>query len=106
MTVTPTYHVFEMYKDHQGATALPVWTTAETYDLRRKHPRLERLGLPGQEGDDHRLLVQPRPQSGAADSRPSSGARDHRDPGRILTADTMNADNTFDAPETVTARSI
>ncbi|MFS8572711.1 MAG: alpha-N-arabinofuranosidase, partial [Clostridia bacterium] len=31
MIVTPTYHVFEMYKPHQGATLLPPWVEAERY---------------------------------------------------------------------------
>src|SRR5581483_732248 len=33
MLLTPTYHVFEMFKVHQGATSLPIALTGPTYDL-------------------------------------------------------------------------
>ncbi|MCM3905276.1 MAG: hypothetical protein ND866_26570 [Pyrinomonadaceae bacterium] len=33
MLLTPTYHVFEMYKVHQGATLIPVELTAPEYKL-------------------------------------------------------------------------
>jgi alpha-N-arabinofuranosidase len=31
MVTTPTYHVFEMYKDHQDATLLPIKLTCSSY---------------------------------------------------------------------------
>ena len=33
MILTPTYHVFEMYKVHQGATLIPLEVTAPEYTL-------------------------------------------------------------------------
>jgi alpha-N-arabinofuranosidase len=33
MVLTPTYHVFEMYKVHQGATLIPVELNSQQYAL-------------------------------------------------------------------------
>ena len=40
MILTPTYHVFEMYKVHQGATLIPVEVTAPEYTSWQGHPFL------------------------------------------------------------------
>ena len=45
MLLTPTYHVFEMYKVHQGATLLPVELQSPDYALRAgEDPDAERIG--------------------------------------------------------------
>ena len=43
MVVTPTYHVFDMYKPHQGAKALPV--RVETPDYIQGNVRLPSIDL-------------------------------------------------------------
>jgi alpha-N-arabinofuranosidase len=35
MVLTPTYHVFDLYKVHQGAAKLPVYVECENYDMGR-----------------------------------------------------------------------
>ena len=46
MLLTPTYHVFEMYKVHHDATRLPVDLLSPRYELRRPlDAGTERVGL-------------------------------------------------------------
>ena len=95
-TVTPTYHVFDMYKGHQGATAIRAVTE----------------GMDGQDGltmsasvKDGKVLVtignlscsEDRQISLVPVGRTFSGAAS----AKLLAHENLCAHNTFDAPETV-----
>jgi alpha-N-arabinofuranosidase len=102
LLLTPTYHVFDMYKVHQGAASLPVEFTPDEYEM------------------DGTVL----PQVSVSVSKDASGNihaslcnLDHRETARIrmelrgfgnaigavkgtmLTADDMRLHNTFDRPD-------
>lgn len=116
MLLTPTYHVFEMYKVHQDATLLPTSVGCETYA-----PAGPMIGAAGAAGYERLDAVG---QISASASSDAAGAihvslcnLHHADAaevnidvrgaavtsalGRVLTAGAQNAMNTFDAPDAV-----
>ena len=118
MLLTPTYHVFEMYKVHQDATLLPTTLTSEEYAPVRKLS-----GVSGAVGYTHDMAATAAISASA--SRDASGKvhlslcnLESQKPhelsvefrgasvssvtGRILTASATNAMNTFDRPDAVT----
>jgi len=102
MILTPTYHVFEMYKVHQGATRLPLELT--TPDYVRGDQRIPLVSASASRdagGRVHLSLVNTDPGRTAAVSCELRGFAPARVTGRILTAGAMNAHNTFEAPAAV-----
>ena len=116
MLLTPTYHVFEMFKVHQDATLLPTTVQAEEYVAAR--------GMVGTAGAGGTTTLSSTPQISASASRDADGVvhlslcnLHHADAadvkcdlrgmtasdvtGRILTAPAMNAMNTFEQPNAV-----
>jgi len=112
MLLTPTYHVFEMYKVHQDATLLPTSVSSETYV-----PDQQLIGTPGAAG--YTGFMKGTGQVNASASRDAAGkvhlslCNLHHDrpaevavdlrgmsantvKGRILTAPTLNSMNTFE----------
>jgi len=101
MVLTPTYHVFEMYKPFQGATALPV--SYEAPDYSHGDYTIPAISLSAAQTPDGKLvvaLVNSDAKAAHAVDISAFGASGFT--GRILTADAMDAHNTFEAPETVT----
>jgi len=103
MVLTPTYHVFEMFKTHQGGTSLPVEVETPDYVFgSEKMPAVSasasRLASSGAvtlslvNADPHRLAALECTLAGVV----AESVR-----ARVLTAEAMNAHNTFDAPQTV-----
>lgn len=102
MLVTPTYHVFEMYKVHQGATLIPVEVTAPEYTLGSAAiPTLHVSASRDQTGKLHLSIVNLDPNRAAHVSMKIVGAAAGNINGRILTAPAMNTVNTFEQPEAV-----
>jgi alpha-N-arabinofuranosidase len=102
MIVTPTYHVFEMYKVHQDATLLPVELTAPDYTFGGKAvPSLHASASRDAAGKIHLSLVNLDPHRAAEVSAKLAGAETKTITGRILTAEKMDAHNTFANPEAV-----
>ena len=117
MVLTPTYHVFEMYKVHQDATALDTQVESPEYVAAvQPTPNPAQAGVP--------MAWDSTPQISASASRDASGKMHlslcnlhHEDAaevnvdirggsastvsGRILTAGAMSALNTFEKPEAV-----
>jgi alpha-N-arabinofuranosidase len=105
MVLTPTYHVFEMFKVHQGATSLPVEVTAEAYTRGdHKIPRLSASASRGAGGRVHLSLVNTDPATAVELRCQLQGLSPKGVSGRLLTAPVINAHNTFDARETVIPR--
>ncbi len=117
MLLTPTYHVFEMYKVHQDATLLPTTVIGDEYVAAGKL-----RGQAGSPGTNNELAATA--QVSASASRDAQGhvhltlANLHHDvdapvechlrgmsaksaTARILTGDAMNTMNTFDSPDAV-----
>jgi alpha-N-arabinofuranosidase len=102
MVLTPTYHVFEMYKVHQDATSIPIEMASPPYRLGDATvPALHVSASRDKAGRLHVSIVNLDPNRAAQVSMTIAGASPTTVTGRVLTAATVNAVNTFDAPETV-----
>jgi alpha-N-arabinofuranosidase len=102
MVLTPTYHVFRMYRVHQGATMIPVDLSAPEYKLGDAGlPSLSASASRDAEGRLHLSLVNLDPHRAAEINANVWGAMIKTISGEVLTAPAMNAMNTFDRPNDV-----
>jgi alpha-L-arabinofuranosidase len=102
MVLTPTYHVFEMYKVHQDATSLPVELLAPRYARGQATlPALHVSASRDARGVVHVSLVNLEPNRSADLSLKLSGAPTHKVSGRTLTAPSLTALNDFGAAPSV-----
>jgi len=102
MLLTPTYHVFQMYKVHQGATLIPVELSAPEYRLGEAAvPSLHASASRDAAGKLHLSLVNLQPNRAAQVSLKIEGAKPKHITGQVLTAPAMSAINTFDQPAAV-----
>ena len=102
MLLTPTYHVFEMYKVHQGATLLPLDVTAPQYTFGGSSvPSLHASASRDRAGKVHVSIVNLDPNRSATLSLKITGAGVRSATGRILTGPAMNSINTFNQPDVV-----
>jgi alpha-N-arabinofuranosidase len=102
IVLTPTYHVFEMYRVHQGATALPVQLSTPDYTLgTEKLPALSAAASRDAAGQVHVSLVNSNPNTGVTVTCTLAGLAAKSVTGRILTAAAMQDHNTFAAPNVV-----
>ena len=102
MVLTPTYHVFKMYKVHQGATLIPTDLTAPEYAMDKASvPSLSASASRDKEGKLHLSIVNLDPNRAAEIAAKVIGAEVRKVSGEVLTALAMNAMNTFDRPETI-----
>jgi alpha-N-arabinofuranosidase len=102
MVLTPTYHVFEMYKPWQDATVLPItldtpWYIKDQFTM----PAVSGSAVRGKDGRVHVGLSNLDPNQPNSVTVKLDGLTAASVSGRILTAPVMNAHNTFDAPETI-----
>ncbi|MFS0636249.1 alpha-N-arabinofuranosidase [Mesobacillus foraminis] len=104
MILTPTYHVFEMFKVHQDAKLLAVDSLVNEYEYKdAKLPQVSVSASKNDEGKVHISLCNIDHKNEAQlelDVR-GLGVTAANVTGRILTADSMNAHNTFEEPENV-----
>ena len=102
MLLTPTYHTMEMYKVHQDATFLPVDVAAPTFEEKGTQlPEVSATASRDRAGKLHLSLVNLDPRRPATVAAKLSGATAKSVAGRILTADTLDARNTFERPDAV-----
>ncbi len=105
LLLTPTYHVFEMYVPHQNATMLPVTVGASSYRLGNDSiPAVSASASRDSAGRIHLSLSNLDPNRGRTVTVELRGARATTVTGRILTATTMQAHNTFARPAVVAPR--
>ncbi|MFJ5761488.1 alpha-N-arabinofuranosidase [Neobacillus sp. NPDC093182] len=104
MILTPTYHVFDMYKVHQDAELLAVDSTFGSYEYNGETlPQVTVSASKNAEGTVHISLCNIDHQNEAVldlDLRGVIGV-ETKVSGTIITADSMNAHNTFEQPEVV-----
>jgi alpha-N-arabinofuranosidase len=102
MVLTPTYHVYEMYKEHQDATLLPLELRSSdyVYDGERV-PAVNMSASRDKSGRIHVTLCNLDPTRANAVSVNMRGVGISKISGRILTAGSINAHNTFDRPDAV-----
>jgi alpha-N-arabinofuranosidase len=102
MILTPTYHVFEMYKVHQDATYVPVELKAPDYKIGDEAiPSIHASASRDKAGKLHLSLVNLDAQHSAQVSAKISGAKASNVTGRVLTAGAIDARNTFEQPDVV-----
>ena len=102
MILTPTYHVFDMYKVHHDATLLPVELECGDYQFGdEKIPALNVSASRDKTGKIHISFCNLDPKNIAELICKLRGAKGQNASGRILTADAMTAHNTFDNPEAI-----
>jgi alpha-N-arabinofuranosidase len=102
MLLTPTYHVFKMYRVHQGATMIPVDLSAPVYKMDDSSvPALSVSASRDSQGRLHLSVVNLDPTRAAQITTAIWGGTIKSVTGEVLTGATMNAMNTFDLPSTV-----
>jgi alpha-N-arabinofuranosidase len=102
MVKTPTYHVFDMYKDYQDGTVLPVEVTSSWYNKNEWTMKaVSASAVRGTDGVIHMGLTNVDPDRPATVTVKLDGVTGSSVTGRILTAATIDAHNTFDAPDVV-----
>ncbi len=102
MILTPTYHVFEMYKVHQNATLLPTHLDCVDYTHNDQSiPSVSASASMDEAGTIHITLCNLDPENSIVLNCELRGMDAKNVTGRILTASAMNAHNTFDNPDAV-----
>jgi alpha-L-arabinofuranosidase len=102
MTLTPTYHAFQMYIPFQGATYLPTEVQTPEYKLGKNTvPSVSVSAARDAQGAVQLALVNLDPHKEAVVTTQLQGAKATSATGRVLTAKVMDAHNTVDQPETV-----
>lgn len=105
MVLTPTYHVFALYRPFQGATSLPVAVQAPEY----RHgdtalPRVHASAARGKDGALYVAFANLSPTEPARLKLAVAGGGEGVVTGSVLTAPAMDTVNTFDAPRQVEPR--
>ena len=102
MVLTPTYHVYNMYKVHQDATQIPVELDVPQYSLgSRSLPAVNASASRDAEGTVHVSLVNIDPENDIDIVCPLRGVKAAKVSGQILTADRLDVHNTFENPQAV-----
>ena len=102
MLLTPTYHVFEMFKEHQDAMLVPIVLSSDRYE--RDGEAIPAISASASRNEAGELLVTICNLHPTADSQIGCdlrGVNVGRAAGRVLTSDSMNAHNTFESPDAV-----
>ncbi len=102
MVLTPTYHVFEMYKPYIDGTVLPVeiksgWYNKDQWTM----PAISVSAVRDKANVAHVALANADPNRATTVTVAVPGVTATGVSGRILTASAMDAHNSFDAPNTL-----
>jgi alpha-L-arabinofuranosidase len=102
MLVTPTFHVFEMFTPHHGATMLPIDLTCADYTQgTRKIPGLSASASKDAAGKIFVTLCNLNPNAAAELACELPGVKVGKISARVLTTETMQAHNTFEKPDVI-----
>ena len=102
MILTPTYHVFRMFRVHQDAQLLNTDLRCEDYVVGdRKIPAISASASVDKEGKVHISIANLNPNKEITLNCPLIGETFKNVTGEVLTAKEMNAHNTFEAPESI-----
>jgi alpha-L-arabinofuranosidase len=100
MILTPTYQVFEMFAPHQDATLLPTELNCADYKLGdHSIPSVSASASKGRGGKITVTLCNLNPNAVVELTTEVQGVRVSKISGRVLTAESIQAHNTFDQPE-------
>ena len=105
MLLTPTYHVYEMYKVHHDATLLLSALETPDYEYGKTYsnalPMISACASKAEDGTIHVSIVNIDPHNGNDFTIEVRGAEVSDVTGRILTAPETNSLNTYDEPDVV-----
>jgi alpha-N-arabinofuranosidase len=102
MLLTPTYHVFALYKPYQDATALPLQIKAPDYTHGEYTvPSVHGSAVKAKDGHVYVALTNLDPNRAAQVAVKVDGVQASGVSGQILTAPTITALNTFEQPQAV-----
>jgi alpha-N-arabinofuranosidase len=102
MTLTPTYHAFAMYQPFQGGARLPLTIRSARFGAGDAAlSMVDGTAARGIDGKVYVALTNLDPDRPVQVSLTLGGGTAGRVTGRILSAPTMDAHNTFDAPDRV-----
>jgi alpha-N-arabinofuranosidase len=102
MVLTPTYHLFEMYTVHHDAMRLPVKLSVPNYERDgRSMPALSVSASRKNDGTVHVSIVNAHARESAKLSCEIPGFNAPSVSGRVLTAERLDAHNTFAQPDSV-----
>lgn len=103
--LTPTYHVMEMYKVHQDATLIPIHLKTEDYELNgKKLPAISASASKDANGKVHVSIVNIDMKKSHSVSLDLRGDKFKTITGKVLSAATVQAHNTFESPNTVSPK--
>jgi alpha-L-arabinofuranosidase len=100
MALTPTYHAFALYQPFQGAAVLPLTIQSPNQGAVKA---VDGTAARGTDGKVHIALINLDPEDTADVTIAVAGGAPRRVSGQVLTADAMDAHNTFDRPDAVRA---
>ncbi|WP_129793243.1 alpha-N-arabinofuranosidase [Sphingosinicella sp. CPCC 101087] len=102
MVLTPTYHVFDMYRSFQGATPLAASVEAPEYRFgETRLPRVDVSAARDTSGRLHLSLVNLDPNRPARVVANVTGQNVRGASGRVLTGPALDTHNTFDQPNRI-----
>ena len=101
MLLTPTYHVFEMYKVHQDATYLPLDIITDKKEIRERQIDIVNVSASKKNGSIHLTLANIDLDKERNVEIDLSDARMNNVNGRILTSQKITDHNTFENPNMV-----
>ena len=105
IVLTPTYHVFEMYKIHHDTTLLPIDLKCNYYQFGSERiPAVNVSASRDKSGTIHVSLCNLDATNPSEITCELRGTKARKVSGRVLTADVMTAHNIFDDAEAVTPR--
>jgi alpha-N-arabinofuranosidase len=103
--LTPTYHLFKMYVPFQDATRLPITFDAGTYRFGDVSlPRIDAIAARAADGKLWIALTNVDPNAPAQIDAQLQGIRARTASGTVLTANRVDAVNTYDKQDTVVPR--
>jgi alpha-N-arabinofuranosidase len=107
MVLTPTYHVFDLYKGHQDATLLPTHVKCGDYSMDGNPDKIPQISASASRAEGGKILLtlcnlhHEKTAKVKVDLR---GADAKTVTGRIVTGPKMDSMNTFEKPTAVTAQ--
>jgi alpha-N-arabinofuranosidase len=102
IVLTPTYHVFEMYKVHHDATLIPLHIECGNYTYKDKElPALSASASKGKSGTLHISIVNIDPKKSIDMNIDLRGLKASKVSARILTSPNVSDHNTFENPNIV-----
>jgi alpha-N-arabinofuranosidase len=102
MVLTPTFYVYEMYKVHHDAALIPITFKSPDYEKNgMKIPAVTASASRDKQGKTHISFTNANPNQDVEITVDLRGAKFSSVTGTVLTSKTLNAFNSFSAPETI-----